>query len=1261
MKFIKNGPDIPERLLQKHEEGQVVFFCGAGISRPMLPDFGGLAKSLYKRLQITPNAVQQHALKTEKYDIAIGLLEQDHTGGRAAVRKELADILLDYEDSLLVTSMHEALLTLGQCRNGKIRLVTTNFDRLFQDAAPRKGVSINTFHAPFLPVPKKRWDGLVYLHGLLPLNPTENELDCLVVSSGDFGLAYLTERWAARFISELFRQYIVCFIGYSIDDPVMRYMMDALAADHQRGETNYEMFAFGSYEKEKKSESEEKWCAKNVTPILYKYTKDHVDLHKTLRIWADKYHAGVRGKEQIVGHEAISNPLTVTKQDDFVGRVLWALSHESGLPAKRFAELNPVPSLDWLQPLSERRFQHNDLYTFKIPPKAEKVNELTFSLIHRPTSYDNAPWMALVDYGRNGSQWDNVMLHLARWLLRHLDDPSLILWIAKHGGQLHEEFAQLIKHQLNDIIKFEQGNNKDELAKIGVGAPRAIPRPTLRTLWRLLLSGHVRARFQRSSFHPWQESFKREGLTLSLRQDFRKLMKPCIELREPFRIAGETEQHKTSEKLKEIVDWELKLSADHVHTALRNIQSSTQWQNELPDLLPDLNLVLRDALDLMHELGSIDKYNDHSFLHQPSISEHNQNRKFHDWTALIDLLRDAWLGLALHSRKQARLIAQQWQQATYPLFKRLAFFAAAQKNIIPPKQAIDWLLDDDNWWIWSIETQREVFRLLVTRTPRLSATNLRRLETAILKGPPRSMFKEDIDDKRWKQIIDRGVWLRLAKMESAGVTLGEQSRIKLKELSKQYQQWKIAQDEKDEFPFWMGEGEELRKFVATPRHRRELADWLRQHPETDYWQEDDWRQRCRDEFPTTACALCELACDNIWPLDRWRQGLQAWTEEKLLNQSWRYMAPVIVKAPPEVLDKLSHSLSWWLKELAKSFVHHKNLFFDLCKYVLNIDHNNGEFDAGDPVTQAINHPVGLVTGALLDWWYRDDLQDNHGLPDELLPIFSKLCNTQSTAHRHARLLLATHAIPLFRVDPGWTKQNLIPLFDWRKNLYEAKHAWLGFLCSPRLYFPLFELIKTNFLETAKYYNEFDDHLGRQYATLLTFIALEPDKIFSKEELKSTIRDLPEEGRKESIFALVRVLEGSSERRAEYWQKRILPFWKSIWPKSRIYKTKNISEPFARLCVAARENFPDALTKLKHWIQPLEHPDYVAHLLYQEKLAKQYPQETLNFISWIIGDYKQWPPSDLKNILDDIKTGNPELEEDQMFVVLMDYLREFAIQ
>lgn len=58
MQFVQNGPDIPDALLQAHEEGRVVFFCGAGISRPAgLPGFDGLVSDLYTRVGEHPRAI----------------------------------------------------------------------------------------------------------------------------------------------------------------------------------------------------------------------------------------------------------------------------------------------------------------------------------------------------------------------------------------------------------------------------------------------------------------------------------------------------------------------------------------------------------------------------------------------------------------------------------------------------------------------------------------------------------------------------------------------------------------------------------------------------------------------------------------------------------------------------------------------------------------------------------------------------------------------------------------------------------------------------------------------------------------------------------------------------------------------------------------------------------------------------------------------------------------------------------------------------
>ena len=726
MQFVNGGPDIPERLLQAHEDGRVVFFCGAGISYPAgLPGFAGLVNELYSRLEIIPDPVQAAAMKAKRYDTAVGLLEANIVGGRRAVRERLAEILDPDTSSPNATATHHALLTLAECRERRTRLITTNFDRLFEHAIANGRPAAERFQAPLLPVPKSRWDGLVYLHGLLPEDPTDNNLDNLVVSSGDFGLAYLTERWAARFVSELLRNFIVCFVGYSIDDPVLRYMMDALAADRLLGESPPEMFAFGSHSKHKETECANEWRAKNVTPILYREHWRHAYLHRTLRAWANTYRDGARGKERIVIEYAIARPDTATGQDDFVSRMLWALSDSSGLPAMRFADLDPVPSLDWLEAIGEDRFRHADLIRFGVPPIARVDKALAFSLTSRPAPYDLAPRMALADGAMRDSRYDKVMWPVARWLTRHLNNSSLLLWLVKRGGRPHAELSWCIARRLDELAELEDAGRLGELDSIRGNAPDAIPDASMRTLWRLLLSGRVKLVGQELDLYGWRRRVARDGLTATLRLEFREMLTPRVSLRKPFPWPFDNDgDDKVSVRIRQLVDWEIVLSAEHVHTSLRDPEQDEGWREALPALLVDFTGLLRDALDLMRELGGANERSDLSYSSQPSISEHSQNSAFRDWTALVDLSRDAWVATAAESPGRARLAAEAWSQMPYPVFHRLAFFAAAQDDVIPSSQGLGWLLADDDWWLWSIETQRETMRLLVALAPQLDDDGL---------------------------------------------------------------------------------------------------------------------------------------------------------------------------------------------------------------------------------------------------------------------------------------------------------------------------------------------------------------------------------------------------------------------------------------------------------------------------------------------------------------------------------------------------------
>jgi hypothetical protein len=454
--------------------------------------------------------------------------------------------------------------------------------------------------------------------------------------------------------------------------------------------------------------------------------------------------------------------------------------------------------------------------------------------------------------------------------------------------------------------------------------------------------------------------------------------------------------------------------------------------------------------------------------------------------------------------------------------------------------------------------------------------------------------------------------------------------------------------------------EESRDLDIAPRKRHELVRWLTkpQHEPRPFY-EDTWHDVCRTRFFHSLFALCDLARDGVWPAGRWREALQVWSEEGMVLRSWRYAASLVQTMPDAVIQEIAHGVTWWIEAVSKSINCREGILLDLCGRVLAMPleagtgiRRNGE-PISEPVTSAINHPVGHVTQALINLWFKRNPNDNGLLPADIKPLFTRLCDVETERFRHGRVLLGSQLIAFFRVDRPWTEQYLLPLFSWNSPA-EAKSAWGGFLWSPRLYQPLLSAFKTQFLESANHYSDLGEH-RQQFAAFLTYAALGPTEGYTMGELRFAIGALPQDGLEEAAQALSQALEGTADQREDYWKNRVQPFWQQVWPKSRDMATPRIAESLTRLIIASRGEFPAALAAVQDWLQPIQHLDYAVNRLQESGLCRRFPEDALHLLNALIGG-QQWVPRQLGQCLDEIGQAAPLLEHNAQYLRLREYSR-----
>ena len=99
-------------------------------------------------------------------------------------------------------------------------------------------------------------------------------------------------------------------------------------------------------------------------------------------------------------------------------------------------------------------------------------------------------------------------------------------------------------------------------------------------------------------------------------------------------------------EMRSYVNAEVDLRAgDGTWSFLESIRKTDNADLILADMADELTSLLKHCLELFSITDDANSDQDPSLFHQPSIESHEQNKRYHSWTALIELCRDAFLAM----------------------------------------------------------------------------------------------------------------------------------------------------------------------------------------------------------------------------------------------------------------------------------------------------------------------------------------------------------------------------------------------------------------------------------------------------------------------------------------------------------------------------------------------------------------------------------------------------------------------------------------
>ena len=1264
MKFNPDGPSIPDILLERCDAGRVVFLCGAGVSLPSgMPTFVGLTRYVIDFFDPPAESDIMAAFRpwldgqsaaNVPLDQIFNLLHLEY--GKDEVNALVTERLSAPLETKDFGREHGLIKRISSSQSGVPQIVTTNFDRLFE-VGP-EGEHLVQHVPPAFPDLNfgSKIEGITYLHGRLV--DTGSEIHPYVLSSADFGRAYLSEGWATNFIRHLLQRYTVVLVGYQAEDPPIKYLLQGLNHDGQ-----YDRSRLYAFDRGLPEEIEAKWRDRGVTAIAY---SDHPELWRSMEAWANRADDPRKWRASIMA-KSMLDPKDLAPHER--GQVAHILRTVHG--AKLFSEADPIPHPECVcvidanvRSAKQIRGYGEDAEVFD-PVGAYGLDDDLKGISEEDRKQGLCNDNLLVWRGEDdnphefhrlgGRQADGFeatpkrLGHLINWLSKSIDSPTLAWWAIRQNG-LHPRLLKQFEWQI------EHSKTLHERA---------------RHIWNLILEHHrdPRNRQWNGDWFDLKKRINADGWTASVLREFRRVATPRLDIKPPLGLR---------QSRPPCVPWEAIHLGDLGQFDVVLLERHNEDLDVPDDLLPQVFGILEEQLTVASGLlGDIDTV----YYQTPTCySDREVDGKRHikkaaevvTWfVQLFDRMAAKWPELA-------NAHATNWPATDRFFFRKLKLYAFSKVYAFEADHVAEKVLSLDQETFWDIDVVRELLFLLVDRWGEFSQENRNQLTDRILTGPDQfSHWSDEEFHGRRDEFAAR--YARYLELQGCALTADRTERLAqmIRGILRWSDSWatstviehgvhvgRVSTDEKPDAILDLPVNEVISR--AKKDLKRDFGSFTEKRPFTGL-------VKANPRKALSALTIAGKADD--YPEAFWSSMINELPED-IRPRLKRAFLNRVARLPHATISELRHTLGRWLEKNLVAFLEFDNdLGWTVYDHIVDgilsggasaAESGIGEVRRNGSVIQqsrrtydhAINGPIGMCANALFHAVPGEKQEAGSLIPDHIKSRIERLFSAPGEGSDHAVSIACRELNWLMFVDPAWTQERLVPKLAFEHPASEP--AWNGFLHSgqvPRP--PVAEIIKPLLLDLFPWVEGFSwnrdlsDVAAQWLGYMRVFHPNEPSGL-SRGEMRSALRSMSDDSRNRFIFWLGQVGQGNENG----WTKHVIPLFNEDWPRERRYRTSASMRALIGMLDDTGDSFPAVYEAVKRFLVPVEtndHPFYrfTREISDEKPITTLFPEATLNLMNRVTPQVLTRQTHELPKVLALIAEAAPYLASDPRYLRLID--------